>query len=99
MLGEVVPLVNAVAETEGLDDFVAHASVMEIAEADGASRLVVVKQVGKILLGKLAHVEESVTLGLALLLFLGHLLLLDVDVVLVRQPVQGFGVGVVFMLH
>ena len=92
-------LLETVAQSEGLDDVVAHAPLVEIAEAHGTPHLVVEEQVGKVLLGKLADMEQGVALVLAFLLLLGQLLLLHLDVVFIGQPSQCLGIGVVFMLH
>ena len=99
VVGEVAPLVEAVAQPEALDDLVAETAPVEVAQAHGAPHLVVVEQVGEILLRKLAHVEQAVSLRLPLLLLLGLLLLFYLDVVLVGQPAQRLGVGVVLVLH
>ena len=99
VVGEVAPLVLAVTQSEGLDDFIAHATLVEIAEANGTAHLVVEKQVGKIFLGKLTHMEQAVALVLTLFLLLGHFLFLYRDVVFAGQVAQCFVVGVVLVFH
>ena len=99
MVGEVAPLVKAEAQPEAFYHFVAEAAPVEVAEAYGAPHLVVVEQVGEVLLGKLTHVEQAVTLRLPLLLLLGLLFLLNLYVVLVGQPPQRLGIGIVLVLH
>lgn len=99
MVGEVAPLVETIAQAKVFYHLVAEAAAVEITETNGTSHLVVVEQVGEIFLCKLGDMEEGVALVLAFLLFLSLLLLLNLDVVFLRQPTQCFGVGVVLMLH
>ena len=98
MVGEVGPLVEAVAEAEAADDFVGEAAGVEVGEADGAPHFVVVEEVGEVLLRKLGEVEEGVALVLPFALLLGLLLFADFDVVFFGQVEEGFGVGEVLVL-
>ena len=43
--------------------------------------------------------EQAVALGLTFFLLLGQLFFLNLDVIFVGQPAQGFGVGVVLVVH
>ena len=52
MLGEGVPFVKAVTQTEGLDDTVRESTVMEIGQTHGDAILILVEQCGEIFLGE-----------------------------------------------
>ena len=99
ILGESVPLVEAVAQAEGLDDVVAQPAAVEVAQTHGAAHLVLVEQAGKILLRKLRHVEQGIALVVALLLLVGQFLFDDSDIVFLCKPAQRLGIGVVLVLH
>ena len=99
MAGEGIPFVKAVAQAKLLDNLVREASVMEVAESYGTSRLIVIEKRSEILLGEVRHMEESVALRLSFLLLVGQLHLLNLNAITLGQPTQCLGVGVALVLH
>ena len=99
IFGEVVPLVEAITQAEVLNDLVGQTTTMEIAESYSLTHFILVEQLGEVFLRKLRHMEKAVSLGLTLLLLCRHLLLLDLDMVLLGKPFQRLGVGVMLVLH
>ena len=97
MVGEVRPLFEAIAQAETLDNLVTEATTTEIGKTHGTSHLVVIEQVGKIFLGKLADMEEGIAFRLLFLLLLCLLLLVYFYMILFGQPTQCLRVGKMFV--
>ena len=99
MFGEGVPFGGIVAEVELFDNRVEIAALTEIFKADGLTFLGVPQRINEILVGKLVDVEHLLADALLHDFLSSLLLLLDFDVVLLRQVTQRFGIGEMLVFH
>ena len=82
-----------------LDDIIADATATEILLTDGLSVYVVIQDIMEVVPRPLVDDKHRLTLTLFALFFIGELTFLYLDIVFLRQPAQGFGIGNLLMLH
>ena len=97
--GQCVALGQGITQVELLDDIVADASATEVLFADGNAVGVVLQHLLEVLQGPLVHCQHRLTVALMLFLLVGQFPLLDLDIILLRQPAQGLGIGYLLVLH
>lgn len=91
---------GAEPEAELLDRGVGHAALLaEIGHTHAHALGLVVQVVGEIIGRPAVEREHRFAVVVAAYLFLGHLLLLDLDAVSFGHHLQGFGIGDVLVLH
>ena len=99
MFGKGVPFGWIITEVEFLDDGIKITTFAEILEADGLAFLRIPKGINEILVSKFVDVEHLLADALLHNLLRGLLLLLDFDVVLLRQITQRLGIGKMLVFH
>ena len=92
-------VVEVVAKTKFLDDIVAEATRAKILHTEGYAVGVIVQKVVKIVGRPLVDDEHALALALFAFFFVGLFALVYLDVILLSQPAQGFGIGHLLVLH
>ena len=81
------------------DDVVAETTTAEILHSDGTSIHIILENVLEILRSPVVDDEHRFTFTLTLLLLIGHLPLLNLDVILLGKPAKCIGISHLFQLH
>ena len=97
--GQGVALRYGIAQIKLLDDIVTDTTTTEILLADGDSVRVVLQQVVKVVHGPLVEDEHRLTVALFFLLLVSQFLLLNLNIVFLRQPAQRLRIGNLLVLH
>ena len=94
-----VTLLQRITQVKLLDDIIADATATEILPADGDTIGIILHHVLEIVHRPVVDDEHRLTVALFLLLLLGEFLFLDLNIIFLRQPAQGLGIGDLFVLH
>ena len=97
--GQGVALGQGIAQVELRDDVVADSSAAEVLFADSDAVRVVPQHVLEILHRPLVDDKHRLAVALLLTLLVSQLLLLNLDIVFLRQPAQRLGIGDLLVLH
>ena len=97
--GQGITFRKRIAQRELLDDIVSDATATEVLPAYGNAVRVVLQHVLKIVLRPLIDNEHRLTVALFLTLLVSQFLLLNLDIVFLRQPAQGLRIGDLLVFH
>ena len=98
-ISERRPLIKGEAQLEFLDDVITESTASEILHTDGTTIDIILKDILEVFRRPLIDDEHRLTLTLSLLFLGTQFTFLDLDVIFLRQPAKGIGIGHLLQFH